>query len=298
MPTALHSTSSPSDVLLAQIRAVGLLLRGPAAAIGAVAGFATTAITGELLDTGRAISFHPEHLMLPAVVGILLPIGVWMGEERFGGGFLWTLPVDRRQHALTRVCAGWVWLMLAALLFVLWLLALTLLSGGNILGEETRRLIPMSSSPGLGTLRPGDWRIVQWRPEPVLWLVPFTAATGTYLLASALMLGVRHPLRWIVAVLLGFALLLAVSDAANAEGLLRDRLLRPILFGPYGLDTLLTARTNFLRVGTTLSTGEAMVVWRGMPDLAQWATATLLWTLAALLALWAAASRHRECRRA
>ena len=40
------------------------------------------------------------------------------------------------------------------------------------------------------------------------------------------------------------------------------------------------------------------MVWRAVPDIADWRNATLLWTTAGLLALWAAASRHRERRRA
>jgi hypothetical protein len=38
------------------------------------------------------------------------------------------------------------------------------------------------------------------------------------------------------------------------------------------------------------------VVWRALPDLRHWAAATLLWTGAGLMALLAAASRHRERR--
>jgi hypothetical protein len=41
-----------------------------------------------------------------------------------------------------------------------------------------------------------------------------------------------------------------------------------------------------------------VMVWRALPDVGQWAAATLLWTGAGLVALWAAASRHREGRRA
>jgi hypothetical protein len=40
------------------------------------------------------------------------------------------------------------------------------------------------------------------------------------------------------------------------------------------------------------------MVWWGVPDLADWRTATVLWTSAGLVAVWAAASRHRERRRA
>jgi len=48
----------------------------------------------------------------------------------------------------------------------------------------------------------------------------------------------------------------------------------------------------------TLSTDDRVVVWRALPDVGQWAAATLLWTGAGLVTLWAAASRHREGRRA
>jgi hypothetical protein len=140
---------------------------------------------------------------------------------------------------------------------------------------------------------------VPWTPKPLLWLVPFTAATGTYLLASALALGTRHPLRLIVGTVFGFFLLVALGETTNAEWLLKgDQVLGWLVDGPYGVDALLTARTESLQVAATLSTGETVVVWRALPDLRHWATATLLWTGAGLLALGAAASRHRERRRA
>ena len=77
-----------------------------------------------------------------------------------------------------------------------------------------------------------------------------------------------------------------------------ERLLRPLLYGRYGLDALLTARIESLGTPATLTTGERVVVWWAVPELADWRTATLLWTGVGLLALWAAASRHRERRRA
>ena len=77
-----------------------------------------------------------------------------------------------------------------------------------------------------------------------------------------------------------------------------ERLLESLFEGPYGLDALLTARTTFLNIEVTLSTGDRVAVWRALPDVGQWATATLLWTGTGLVTLWAAASRHREGRRA
>jgi hypothetical protein len=296
--TTVRSVPRPRDVLLAQIRAVGLAPRGPALIAAAVVALAALLITINSLNTGEAIAFHPERPFLPGMVGLLLPIWVWRGEEPFGAGVLWTLPVDRRTHALAKVFAGWVWLMGGVVLFVLWSLALTLLSGGNVLAEETLRVLTsVSASP---TLDPAAFQTVRWTPHPLLWLAPFTAATGTYLFASALGLGTRHPLRWIVASVIGLFLVSSVADVANAIGLgnTLERLLDSLFEGPYGLDALLTARTTFLSNETTLSTGDRVVVWRALPDVGGWATATLLWTGAGLVTLWAAVSRHREGRRA
>ena len=287
--TTLHSGPRTRDVLLAQIRAVGLAPRGAALAAMAVVALVTLLITIESLKTGKVIAFHPEHQMLPGIVGLLLPIVVWKGEEPFGASFLWTLPVDRWRHALAKVFAGWVWLIGGVALFVLWSLALTLLSGGNILAEETLRV-----------LNPAAVETVRWTPKPLLWLTPFTSATATYLLASALALAMRQPLRWIVGSVIGLSLVYGVGEAANAVWLvnLLEPTLESLIEGPYGLDALLTARSTFLNIEATLSTGDRVAVWRALPDVGQWATATLLWTSAGLVSLLAAASRHREGRRA
>jgi hypothetical protein len=289
--TTFHSAPPTRDVLLAQIRVVGLAPRGPALAAMAVVAMATLLITIESLKTGEVIAFHPWRQMLPGIVGLLLPILVWRGEERFGASFLWTLPVDRWRHALAKVFAGWVWLMGGVALFVLWSLALTLLSGGDILAEETLRVFGSD---------PAAVETVRWTPEPLLWLAPFTSASATYLLASALGLATRHPLRWIVGSVIGLYIVYGVGEAANAVWLVNilEPLLESLFEGPYGLDALLTARTTFLNNEATLSTGERVAVWRALPDVGHWATATLLWTGAGLVSLLAAASRHREGRRA
>jgi hypothetical protein len=283
-------------VLLEHVRVLGLALRMPAAAAAGLIGLATLLVISEIPRQGGAIDFHPERYMLPALLALVFPIVVWRGEDRFGPGFLWTVPVDRRRHALTKVFAGWIWLMSAVALFVLWLLALTLLSGGSLLREETIRVLS-SSVPAPGAFAdPGAVQTVRLTPQPLFWLTPFTAATGAYLLASALALGLRHPLRWIVGTALGLQLVVIAGDAANVEW--PSRLLRALYAGPYGIDTLLSARTESVEVWVTLSTGEHVHAWQALPHLGQWATATLLWTGVGLVILWAAASRHRELRHA
>jgi len=294
--TVLHPVPDQRDVIAAQIRALTIALRGPARVAAALLALATLLVIVDILGNGEVVEFHPEHWVLPGVLGLLLPIAVWTREERFGAGFLWTLPVDRRQHALTKVFAGWVWLIGAVALFVLWNVALTFLSGATPLAEETRRVLP-SFAFGV-TFDPSAIQHVRWGPEPLLWLVPFTAATATYLLASALTLGVRHPLRCIAGIVLGvFAFAFVIANVADLGPTGPDRVLGALFYGPYGIDALLTARTESSQVEAALSTGERVVVWRALPNLVDWAMATLLWSGAGLLTLWMAASRHREDRR-
>ena len=76
-----------------------------------------------------------------------------------------------------------------------------------------------------------------------------------------------------------------------------DRVLNAVVNGRYGIDALLTARTESLQVGAALTTGDRVIVWWAFPDAGHWAIATLLWTGAGLVALVAAAARHREQRR-
>ena len=232
--------------------------------------------------------------MLPAVVFVFSKKKC---EEPFGRGFLWTLPVERRRHALIKVFAGWVWLMAVVASFVLVLLAFAVISGGNILDEQTLRLLPPHLNPVLaGRIDPAAVQSVHWTPNPLLWLVPFTGATAAYLLASALALGLRHPLRWIAGTILAFFLINGIGVVLDSEWLASApwHLRTWLLYGRYGLDVVLVAGIDSLTTRVTLSTGEHVEVWRGLPDPGRSALATLLWFGAGVAALWAAASRHRE----
>jgi len=298
--TVLHPTPSPATVLREQFRAVGLALRIPILVAWGLLLLATLLAVADLRGAGMAIDFHPDQWLVPGVTGLLLPLLLWPGEESFGAGFLWTLPVDRRRLALARVLAGWGWLMAAVALFVLWLLGLALLSGGSLLPRETILVLPASYAPVPGGIDPAALRTAEWAATPWLWLFPFTGATGAYLLSSALLLGTRHPVRWLAGAALA---LLAANLVGVAGGLdwlasLPARLLGSLLGGPYGLDALLTGRTESLKVEALLTTGGTVVVWRGLPDPGQSALATALWLAAGAIALGAAASRHRERRRA
>lgn len=294
--TVLHATPRWPDVLVAQLHALGIGLRMPARITLAVTVAVSLLVGVEIVTGDELFHFHPEHSTLPGLIGLVLPAAVWRHEDRFGPAFLWTLPVDRARHALLKVLAGWIWLIGAVALFVLWLLAVTLASGVTPFTEETRSVLP-SFSYGV-TFEPSAIQHVRWVPEPLLWLVPFTSATGTYLLASALALGSRYPLRWTAGSIPAvFLVLFVVSDLRNLGPNGVDRMLNALVNGPYGLDALLTARTESIQVAAALTTGDRVVVWSGLPNLGEWAIATLLWSGAGLVALAAAAARHREGRR-
>jgi hypothetical protein len=290
-------------VLREQVRATGFALRGAALIGAALVALITLAVALQGVSMGPVINLYEWPTMLPGLMGALLPIAVWARDERFGPGFLWTLPVDRRRHAFTKVLAGWVWLMGGVALVALWLLALALASGGRVLPPEA---LPVYGPhiPETGLLDPAALRTIPWAPGLLIWAVPFTAATAIYLLASAFVLGSRHPRRWVIGVVLSYGILAVATDAASAQlraGWLADapsRVVQWVIEGRYGLDAVLTARTATLSTTATLTSGERVMVWRGVPDLADWRNATLLWTGAGLLAVWAAASRHRERRRA
>ena len=181
MQLALHPTPRGRDVVLEQVRAVGLALR-PVALVAAVVVGIVTLLFASHGGGGAEIQFGSDSWFATSVASFLFPFAVWRREKRFGPAFLWTLPVDRRRLALAKVFAGWVWLMTALAVFVGWLLVLTLLSDATAV------------------------RSVLWS-----WLVRFPGATAMYLLGSALVLGLRHPLRW----LLGTAGVLYLQGTLN-----------------------------------------------------------------------------------
>ncbi|HEY0093721.1 MAG TPA: hypothetical protein VGB96_05325, partial [Archangium sp.] len=295
----LHATPAAGAVLREQVSAVGLALRVPALGAFALLLLATALTLRHRLETGEPLDFRPELTLLPGLAGLLLPLAVWKGEPRFGPAFFWTLPVERRQHALTKVFAGWLWLMAAVALFLLWMLGLTLLTGGNVLGEVTLNLVDSTLTvPGVGEV-PQTLRAVQWKPRPVLWLVSFTSSSALYLFGSAMALGLRHPLRWVVGFVFSGVLVITLAQLLRVNWFFDEFApdLAPLVVGRYGLDALLTARAESLSGEVRLPGGEVVNAWEGLPDVGDWALATLLWTGAALALLWAAASRHREQRR-
>jgi hypothetical protein len=245
MQVTLHPAPRPREIVREQIRIVGLSLRREALVAAVVLGVLSLVISINIIQ-GTAASWFDSDEWTPFVfIAFLFPFAVWRREKRFGPAFLWTLPVDRRQLALAKVFAGWVWLMIALAIF----------TGVQLVLAIASRL-----------------------PEPkIVSPIAFPGATATYLFGSALVLGLRHPVRW----------LLGCGGLAFLIGFLNDSITRSR--DPLG--SLLTRAGFFAAVDNTLD------VLGTLPGFLQWAIPVFLSLAAGLAALWAAASRHRERRR-
>ena len=234
----LHATPQMRDVVREQIRIVGLSLRREAVVMAAVVAVVSVVVAIDIAQGTAATWFDSDEWFLLGVVAFLVPFAVWRSDRPFGPAFLWTLPVDSRRLAFAKVFAGWVWLMVALALFAAWQLTLAILSG--VRGAE---IVPVFSAVGV---------------------------TGMYLLGSALVLGLRHPLRWLLGTVGVFFLL----------GFLNQR-----------LETLMGGSV-FLSVMCGADTAP-----QSLPPLAGSAIATFVWLGGGLAALWIAIARHRENRR-
>ena len=229
----LHPTPRGRDVVREQVRIVGLSLRRELLVVAVVLGIVTLRIVFDIVRADASTWFDSGEWFPISVVFFLSPFAVWRREQRFGPAFLWTLPVDRRRLALAKVFAGWVWLMAALAGFVVWQRVLAVVSG-----------------------------VVNARTVP---LIAFVGASAAYLFGSALVLGLRHPLRWLLGTAGVFFLLGMLNEASRR--------------GDY-VDTLLRCRAV-----------------RAVLEAAVSGTATFFWLAAGLAALWVAASRHGERRR-
>lgn len=263
----LHATPGGRDVVREQLRAVGLSLRREALVAAVVLAVVTLVIGAEIARGGSEMQFRSDSPSGTGILSFLFAFAVWKREQRFGPAFLWTLPVDRRRMALAKVLAGWVWMMTVWGVFVAWNLALAL----------------AAHTPSLAS-------------DAGSWLVRAPGATAMYLLGSAMVLGLRHPLRWLLGTGGVFFILSTLTDllgrTANGEWRIvaLSGVLRWAIYGPYGLRTLLDSSGFFS------ATEQAAAAWRTLPNPAQFITASILWLGAGVIALWAAASRHRERR--
>ncbi|HUR81205.1 MAG TPA: hypothetical protein VM733_10585 [Thermoanaerobaculia bacterium] len=216
MQPSLHGTPRGREVVLEQVRITGLALRREALVVAVVLAIVSVPIFVDIANGTAGTWFDSSDWVPLGVISLLFPFAMWRGEKRFAPSFFWTLPVDRRKLALTRVFAGWVWLMVALAIFFCWHRGLALLSG--VAGAETTSLMA------------------------------FPGTTTFYLFGSAFVLGLRHPLRWFLGTFGVFFLLASLNEAVGRtpEGhsrlFMSSSFLRWIAYGPYGIDTLLDSK--------------------------------------------------------
>jgi hypothetical protein len=107
------------------------------------------------------------------------------------------------------------------MLFVLWLLAISVFTGGSVMAEESLGLISSPARafpfPAGAPLDAGAVQTVQWTPTPILCLVPFAAAPGVYLIACAMALGIRQPVRWAGGIVRAVYLVAGLGQDVNAS---------------------------------------------------------------------------------
>jgi hypothetical protein len=233
-----HSLPRWRDVVLEQVRIVGRSLRLEAWAVTAILGVGTLVIGIDIARGGPG--FDSSDWLPTPLVSFLIPFSLWRRERPFDRALLWTFPVERRRLALARVIAGGVWTMALLAVFALWLL---------VLGA-------FAHAP----------------PARTFMRVQVVATATTYLLGNALVLGLRHPLRWLLRVVAFVAL---IAFFTHAPGM--------------------PSRESATRVG--IAVGDAWANWDAMPALAQSLMAAILGLGMGAAALWGALSRHGERRR-
>jgi hypothetical protein len=260
----LHATPRWREVAIEQVRIVALSLRREAIVAAAVVGVVTLIIGIDIAHGNATTWFDSDEWTAVCWLSFLFPFAVWRTQRRFAPALFWTLPVDRRRLALAKVFGGWVWLAAALAIFVLWHKTLAVISG-----------------------------VAHARTTPLLSL---TGATAMYLLGSALVLGLRHPLRVLLGTGGGFFLLATLNESLGRTQNGTSRLfawsekLRWAMYGPNGVNSLPSSGrfSSFF--------DQAAILWRTYPRLA-FTSAILLWIGIGAIALWAAASRHGERRR-
>lgn len=273
--------------LAEQVRAVGGALRREATAAAALVALLMVFLLVHMIRDPGGVDVDPAGSLIGAGAAFVFPFAVWKGDRLFGPGYLWTLPVDRSTHALVKAFAGWLWLMLTVAAFLGWLVAVALITGGNINAPTTHLLLQPGATPD--SPRPGDLREVTRALPAWNWLAWFTAATVTYLLGTAAVLGLRRPLLW------GAGVLLCLLTLGALGGGLVEGLVEAVLFSPIGLDYALSGGAEALEVVVTIpGQEESRVAWRALPSAGRWSSVTALWAAIGLAFVAVAAARHRE----
>ena len=283
--TTVERTPAFRAVWREQLRITGLSIRREAVIAATLLGLWCLAV---VLTDGESANFRldpsePGFGFFGVFAALLFPLLVWKGERPFGDTPIWSLPVDHRRHALTKVAAGWVWLM-PFLGGALLCIVLTTLAGGGALGaDEVRQLI--TDTEGFFAGEAEATRAVPWTTPWWAWVLPFTSATAAYLFASALLLATAYPFRWAVALyFLSFAPAGLAMTFFSEFGSLRR-----------GIDLVAWfIGGGDLSWGVRLPTGEFAQGWPLLPSVGLWVASAAFWIGLGVACVVTASSRVRE----
>ena len=278
------------DVVAEQFRYVALAARRETLLMLVVLLVVSFAAAMTIVHDNIVVDFDPENDFMFPAIGFLLPFALWKARDREPTAHFWVMPVEHRRHALARVLAGWLWLMLLVALLAVWVSIFVLASGGSFAPVAERLVLRAAEWPANPTL--ADFDAVMARAPRWGWIVPVTASTIAYTVSSALVLATRNPVQWIVGIVAG-VLLLGLATAEVAFEVLRTTF-DVVLTYPWGLDTVLLGGQNSLNTMILGPAGEQTRVWLDLPEFDVWLKATLVWGSIATVALWAALRRLRE----
>lgn len=273
----LHPLPSPGIVAREALRTVGQSVR---LEIGAVLLLLLVVMAVVAPREPGGADYSVAEMTWPVVIlSIFAPLAVWKHEEPSRRAYLWSLPVDRARHTLVRVWSGWAWLMALVAVYVVWGMAVAVVSGGNIVINEGWETLLLRELP------PGSRiRDLTLAGHPWVWLTPFAGATTMYLAGSIVALLSNYPLRVFAGAWFG---VMVVMGMADVSGGLVDQVVEragsQVILGRYGLLTHTTG---------VISHGQATLA--GQVNAGAWAVATLLWTAPALAGVFLAARRYQE----
>lgn len=257
---SLHPTPHWQSVAREQLRAVGTALRKEGTLFLAALGLLGAGAIGAAIRAAgdpRAhmdMRYEPEAAVLVALVGLLIPFGVWRSEDPTRRSYHWAMPLPRGPHTLTKAAAGWLWLMAAVAVYVLFIAALAA-AVAQIAGEPR-----------------GDHSVSAWE-----WAVPFTSASVAYLLGSTAVLLSEHPWRWIGGLTIGYLAAMAFTDALDLRA--AEEATGHIMGGYYGMQAALFGHIDAAA---------------NQPSAERWLGATLLWGAIGAVGVGLAAYWYRD----
>ena len=281
----------PFGTLLAsELRVVGLALSREAALAAAGLALLCILVAATAIRYGERLDAMPELLLAVMPVAAILPWLVWKGDPPFGRAFLWTLPVRRQQAALARTIAGAVWLIVAVTAALVGLLAMAAATGGSI-GIEEERLVGPYAAGVRGASR------VAWVTPLWMWLTPFGGALVVYAGSTAILLGLRHPLRWLAGLSVAVVLLVTLGVNLGPRSSLQhgvNYVTESLILGTYGLDFAVTGGALTLVDDVPRPGPGSDLLWEALPRTERWVSALFVWLGGALIALGLAIRRHWE----